>query len=80
MPEAKSFDEGKGNTLWWDTVCKELKNIRPYFEVWEKDISELPPGYQNITCHMIFDVNMGGEIEEKRDLLQMGKRLRPQRR
>ena len=63
MQEAKAFDEGKGNTLWWDAVCKELKNIRPDFEVWEKDISELPPGYQKITCHMIFDVNMEKKSE-----------------
>ena len=35
-----------------------MKNIRPDFEVWEKYISELPPGYQKITCHMIFYVNI----------------------
>ena len=36
-----------------------MKNIRPAFEVWDKDISELPPGYQKNTCHMIYDVKMG---------------------
>ena len=40
-------------------ICIEMKNIRTDFEVWEKDISELPPGYQKITCHMVFYVNMG---------------------
>ena len=42
-----------------------MKNIRPDFEVWEKDILVLPPGYQNITCHMIFDVNMGKKVRRK---------------
>ena len=42
-----------------------MKNIRPAFEVWEKDISELAPGYQNITFHMIFDVNMVKNFRRK---------------
>ena len=63
--EAKRFDEENGNTLWWDAISKEMKNVRPAFEVWEKDISELPPGYQNITGHMIFDVKMGENFRRK---------------
>ena len=54
-----------------------MKNIRPAFEVWEKDISELPPVYQNITSHMISDVKMGESLEENCDLLQMVTRIRP---
>ena len=42
-----------------------MKNIRPDFEVREKYISELPPGYQNITCHMIFDVKIGKNFRRK---------------
>ena len=42
-----------------------MYNLRPDFEVWEKDILVLPPGYQNITCHMIFDVNMGRNFRRK---------------
>ena len=63
VQEAKAFDEESGNKLLWDTTCKKMKNIIPAFEVREKEISELPPGYQNITCHMIFDVNMGKTLE-----------------
>ena len=37
----------------------------PAFEVWERDISELLPGYQNITCHIIFDVKMGKNFRRK---------------
>jgi hypothetical protein len=42
-----------------------MKNVRPAFEVWDKDVSELPPGYQKITCHMIFDVKMGENFRRK---------------
>ena len=44
VEEAKRFDEENGDTLWWDAICKALKNIRPSFENWEKTISDLPPG------------------------------------
>jgi hypothetical protein len=65
VEEAKRFDEENGDTLWWDAICKEMKNVRPAFEVWEKDVSELPPGYQKITCHMVFDVKMGENFRRK---------------
>jgi hypothetical protein len=42
IKEAKLFDEENGNTLWWDAICN--------FEVWDKDVLELPPRYQKITC------------------------------
>ena len=42
-----------------------MKNTEPDFYVWDEYISELPPGYQNITCHMIFDVKMGEILRRK---------------
>ena len=36
-----------------------MTNVRPGFEVWEKDVQHIPPGYQPIKCHLIFDVKMG---------------------
>ena len=48
-----------GNTLWWDAMCKEMKNVRPAFEVFEGDDHQLPSGFQEIKCHMIFDVKIG---------------------
>ena len=65
VDEAKRFNEENENTLWCDSICKEMKNVRAAFEVWEKDISELPPGYQKITCNMIFDVKMGENFRRK---------------
>jgi hypothetical protein len=48
-----------------NAICKKRKNERLAFEVWEKDISDLPPGYQDITCHMIFAVKMGERLRRK---------------
>ena len=59
VKEAKCFDQENGDTLWWEAICNEMMNVRPAFEVWEKDIKHIPPGYQQIKCHMIFDVKMG---------------------
>jgi hypothetical protein len=27
VEEAKRFNEENGNTLWWDAMCKEKKNV-----------------------------------------------------
>ena len=59
VQEAKELDHQNGNNLWWEAICKEMENVRLAFEVWEKDISQIPPGYQQIKCHMVFDVKMG---------------------
>ena len=49
-----------------------MKNIRPAFEVWEKDISQIPPGYQQIKCHMVFDVKMGENFRRKAQFVAGG--------
>ena len=36
-----------------------MKNVRIAFEEFEGDVSAIPPGYQEIRCHMIFDIKMG---------------------
>jgi hypothetical protein len=59
----KSLDDcvilGKENehTLWKDAVRKEMKNVRIAFKILNREES-VPPNYQEIRCHMIFDVKM----------------------
>ena len=65
VQEAKELDHQNGNSMWWEAICKEMKNVRLAFEVWEKDISHIPPGYQQIKCHMVFDVKMGENFRSK---------------
>ena len=38
---------------------KEMKNVHPAFEFFEKHKEDIPIGYQQIKCHMIFDVKLG---------------------
>jgi hypothetical protein len=57
--EARAFDAENSNTLWWDAILKEMRNVRPAFEVWEKSTDDIRPGYQQIKCHFIFNVKMG---------------------
>ena len=65
VQETKELDHQNGNILGWEGICKEMKNVRPTFEVWEKDISQIPPGYQQIKCHMVFDAKMGENFRRK---------------
>ena len=36
VKEAVEIDQQNGNTLWWDAILHEMKNVRPEFEVWVK--------------------------------------------
>ena len=65
VKEAKRFDQENGDTLWWEAICNEMRNVRPAVEVWEKEVEHIPPGYQQIKCHMIFDVKMGENFRRK---------------
>ena len=53
VKEAIQLDKENGNTLWWDALMKEMKNVRPAFEVFEGSAEDLPVGYQLIKCHVI---------------------------
>ena len=55
VEEAQKIDRENGNTLWWDVIFQEMKNVRVDFEEYYGDIDNLK-GYQQIDCHMIFDM------------------------
>jgi hypothetical protein len=52
------LDKENDNTLWQDEVRKEMKNVRIALKILNGDES-VPPTYQDIRRHMIFDVKMG---------------------
>ena len=58
LKRAKEIDKFNQNTLWWDAIMKEMKNVQPAFEEWEGTASKIDAAYQKVTCHMIFDVKM----------------------
>jgi len=41
IQDAIRLDMQNGNTLWWDTIMLEMKNVRPAFKVYEGDIKDL---------------------------------------
>ena len=49
-----------------------MKNVRLAFEVFEGGIEQLPSRYQEIRCHMIFDVKIGENFRRKAQLVVCG--------
>ena len=72
VQEVKRIDEKNGDMLWWDSICKEMANVRVAFEEFEGDKSQLPPGYQEFGCHMIFDIKMGENFRRKARMFAWG--------
>ena len=57
VKEALLFDDETETDLWQKAMEKEMKNAMPAFTFLEQD-EKVPIGYQQIDCHMIFDVKM----------------------
>ena len=50
MEEAKKVDNQNRNTLWWDAICKEMRYVRPAFELFKGTKDHLRVGYQFMRC------------------------------
>ena len=72
VKEAQQLDRENGDTLWWDAICKEMKNVLIAFEEFDGDEKDLPPGYQYVDCHMIFDIKMGENFRRKARMVAGG--------
>jgi hypothetical protein len=70
--EALQIDKENGDTKWWDAIVQEMGNVRPAFQLHEGSKEDLPIGYQQIRCHMIFDVKMGENFRRKARLVGGG--------
>jgi hypothetical protein len=51
------FDKENDKTIWKDAVRKEIRNVRVAFKILNGEES-VPPTYQDILRHMIFDIKM----------------------
>ena len=49
-----------------------MKNVWPAFKAYEGNKEDLPPGYQHIKCHMIFDIKIGENFRRKAQLVVGG--------
>ena len=59
VEEAKRIDKANQKTLWWEAICKEMKNVCPAFEIFEGKKDVIPGVYQFMKCDMIFNVKFG---------------------
>lgn len=76
--EALQIDRETGTDYWAKAIEKEMKNVRVAFDV-RDDISieearsgKKLVGYQEIGCHMIFDIKMDGLFTRKARLVAGG--------
>ena len=57
VERAIQIDKENGNSLWQDAINKEMLNVRVAFNVLDEG-QPVPPGYQFMRCHMVFDIKM----------------------
>jgi hypothetical protein len=51
------IDKENGNTLWQDAMRKEMAKVRVAFKTLG-DNEAPPPTFQEMRCHMVYDVKM----------------------
>jgi len=54
---AYTLDKKNGNTLWANSIAKEMKNVRIAFKILANG-DKVPIGFQRMRCHMILDIKM----------------------
>jgi hypothetical protein len=57
VDRALEIDKCNGNTLWVDTIAKEMKDMRIAFKCLNPGKC-VPLDYKWIKCHMIFDIKI----------------------
>ena len=71
VKEAIEIDSQNHNSLWWDSLMKEMKNVRCAFEVYEGKVEDLV-GYQKVKRHIVWDVKLGENFRRKARLVAGG--------
>ena len=78
VEEAYKIDAETGTDLWTESIKKEMGKVRVAFERWDEGTLEQARdgkklvGYQEIGCHMIFDIKMDGSFTRKARLVAGG--------
>jgi hypothetical protein len=57
VKDAFELDKKNSKTYWADAIATEMKDVRAVFRILP-DGTAAPPGYQKISCHMIFAINV----------------------
>ena len=77
VDEAIKLNNINKDTLWWSTICQEMKNVRISFEIFEGNKTDIPLGFQYIDCHVIFDIKMGENFRRKARMITGGIKQQP---
>ena len=72
VAEAVQIDRENHDHKWWDSICKEMANVRVAFEAFDGQESDIPAGYKKIDCHIIFDIKMGENFRRKARMVAGG--------
>jgi Reverse transcriptase (RNA-dependent DNA polymerase). len=77
VEEALRIDQETGTTFGRDAIMKEMSKVKVAFEKLDISVDEMrkgqaKPGYQEIKCHMIFDIKMDGSFTRKARLVTGG--------
>jgi hypothetical protein len=67
VTQAQEIDKENGDTLWWDANLMEMRNVRPAFNKWEKDESDLVVGYEKIKHNKIHSAMIASMTTHKRE-------------
>jgi hypothetical protein len=65
VKHALEIDQKNGDNQWWEAIMTEMANVRVAFQVFDGKSNQLQPGYQEIKCHMIFNVKLGENFRRK---------------
>lgn len=65
------IDKTNGNRLWQDAIELEIKNSHIAFQLFEGDVKNLV-GYQQVRCHLIFDIKLSENFRRKARLVAGG--------
>ena len=65
MERAIKLDEENGNTFWTEAIKKEMSTVMVAFEILPEG-SKPPPGYAELTCHLVFDLKAGSLLRKAR--------------
>jgi hypothetical protein len=85
VKEAFAIDQKNGNNFWRDAIEKEMSKIfgmgafEPYDKASPQELQggeKKLPGYQQIGCHMIFDIKMDGSFTRKARFVVNGNKTR----
>ena len=69
VEEAYKLDAENGNDLWRHAIQQEMSRVRIAFDRWlggstRDEVKKKLVGYQEIHCHMIFDIKMAGLVRK----------------